>query len=363
MESKDWEIPTVPFDDEGFVKSFDITADSIDEVRDFFGTYGFVVIRDVIEQELVAEIEDDIWSLVENLSQKRFSRDDPKSWIENEKVWLGLYGSSYNAKKGFIGMVSLQNSAFKVRQHPNVYALYRALYGREEMHAKWDRFNFMRPTKGIKVGDTLVDRPDWKTEPFIHWDQNPWDEPEFCRIQGVLAISEHNSTSGGFHCVPGFPPHFKEWAELNKSKRDVGSLIDMNEPKTEAKAVRITMRKGSICCWDSRTPHGNWPNDNDKPRMVLYTALFPIPHDEKYEMRMEAREAEIKHYLKMRSKMTELKNPHDPVELTDLGKKIHGLKRWYEKGETDEGKQEQAPAAHGGVVDLHARFQSQQCGM
>lgn len=43
----------------------------------------------------------------------------------------------------------------------------------------------MRPTTNIQLKDgSIIQRPEWRTkQSWLHWDQNPWSEPNFCRIQ------------------------------------------------------------------------------------------------------------------------------------------------------------------------------------
>jgi len=124
-----------------------------------------------------------------------------------------------------------------------------------------------------------IERPEWQTESrWLHWDQNPWEEPDFVRIQGVIAISEHTPTSGGFHCVPGFPSQWKGWAKANKKGYMRNPLIDVprSDPMREA-IQRITMRAGSALLWDSRTPHGNFPNTSPGWRLCQYIGFHPAP--------------------------------------------------------------------------------------
>jgi ectoine hydroxylase-related dioxygenase (phytanoyl-CoA dioxygenase family) len=135
----------------------------------------------------------------------------------------------------------------------------------------------MRPT----VFDSAPPRKDWQTTgEWIHWDQNPWLEPDFARIQGVLALSDHTDTSGGFHCVPGFgAAHWQVWADANKEYRTDGDLIavphgDSMRPHLQ----RLPMRPGSVCLWDSRTPHGNFPNESGHWRVCQYIGFHPAPH-------------------------------------------------------------------------------------
>ena len=92
----------------------------------------------------------------------------------------------------------------------------------------------------------LSQRPEWQTRSdFIHFDLNPWLEEKFCRVQGVVALSEHTATSGGFHCIPGFHKRLRDWAAVHKERRSPKSLIDLATPEVEKHLLRVTMRPGT----------------------------------------------------------------------------------------------------------------------
>jgi hypothetical protein len=60
----------------------------------------------------------------------------------------------------------------------------------------------MRPTKDVKYLDGNVrDKPEWKSKKnWLHWDQNPWQEPDFVRVQGLVALTNTPISRGGiFH--------------------------------------------------------------------------------------------------------------------------------------------------------------------
>ncbi|CAF5182236.1 unnamed protein product, partial [Rotaria magnacalcarata] len=59
---------------------------------------------------------------------------------------------------------------------------------------------------------------------------NPWRYPDFIGIQGLLALSNTNSNTGGFHCVPGFTHRFKQWSIDNENKHKCrGGLVNVPE--------------------------------------------------------------------------------------------------------------------------------------
>lgn len=210
-------IERVELDGDGFCVSFEPAQ--LDEIKAFFQENGFVVVRNGVSEELLDGLKKDICATAQFEDGKLpdLTTADCKiiDW-END-----VYKSKYNVGKGFLGsrpVLSVEGT--KVRQHEPLVRVFQTLLHQDAIFCKFDRYGLMRPTKG---------RPEWKTDRgFVHWDQNPSLEPNFSRVQGVLAVSEHTSSSGGFWCIPKFTTHhFAKWAAENPRKECDGDLIDV----------------------------------------------------------------------------------------------------------------------------------------
>lgn len=72
--------------------------------------------------------------------------------------------------------------------------------------------------------------------------------------------SNTSSSLSGFHCVPDFVPHFKQWSIDNEAKhRSRGGLVNVPETDPIREQIQqIHLRRGSFLVWDSRTPHGQF---------------------------------------------------------------------------------------------------------
>jgi len=124
----------------------------------------------------------------------------------------------------------------------------------------------------------------------------------------LIALSDHTEKSGGFHCIPGFTHYWNAWSENQEDANYTDCLIDLPRKDPAHKFVKkITMRPGSLLIWDSRTPHGNYPNEGSQFRMVQYLTFFPAQHDLQTQ-----RKQLMTHAL-------------DKVALSDLGKKVTAL--------------------------------------
>lgn len=260
----------IPLDDDGYAVSF--RAEEGAALRDFFKRYGVVIIRDVISEAQVSASAESIFNMA------GLGPSPPTSKQELEKInWEDVYYSRYNMSKGFLGYEAPNcKEAWQNRLSPQLEQAFTTLFGRSDLLVKIDRFGMMRPTK---FGDAEPIKAWQTTGEWIHWDQNPWLEPNFERIQAVLALSDHTSTSGGFHCIPGFCGQFHRWAKENAEFRMDSELVAVPTGDPIRRHIqRLPMRAGSACLWDSRTPHGNFPNASDKWRLCQYLGLHPAPH-------------------------------------------------------------------------------------
>jgi len=178
----------------------------------------------------------------------------------------------------------------------------------------------------------MVDKPEWKTlDNWLHWDQNPWREPDFIRVQGLLSLTDHTLTSGGFLCVPQFQKQWKEWGishpvdTVQGASKDHHLVYVPKDDPIQAQRTKILMEAGSLLIWDSRLPHQNFPNEDNTWRMVQYITYSPYVHEEAKKKQR---------YLKNQIS-TGLVDAAFVKLFTELGRKIVGLDLWKE----DEGAQ------------------------
>jgi len=327
-----------PSDEEGYIMSF--LPGQEEQYMKFFHEYGFVVIRDALTADEVNNTIDEMWTH-ETLLGKNGSvvRDDPSTW--ETAHWPSAFGI---AERGFLSFDHdyQPEVCWRNRQNPIIYKVFTNIFGNKELWVTIDRYGIMRPTKNIKLknGD-VVDKPEWITKSnWLHWDQNPWYEPDFVRVQGLIALSNSTAHTGGFHCVPGFPHKFSEWGKHNQPRK--GGIINVPlEDPARNEIVKIFMRKGSLLVWDSRLPHGNYPNESPDFRAVQYVT-YSVAKNGDEEARLKRLEPFVDgdafggvpdmldavQFFVGAGKADQSALVYKFPPLTDLGEKLLGAKRW-----------------------------------
>jgi len=190
----------------------------------------------------------------------------------------------------------------------------------------------MRPTKQIPLKNakpsdspTFMDKPEWLTvEQWLHWDQNPWGQPNFKGVQGLLALSNSTEDTGGFLCVPGSHLVMKEWGEKNKHHSHSVEFVEIPRDDSLYKFTqKITLRKGSFVVWDSRTLHANYANRSSQFRIVQYITYFTALKDSEDE-----NEGDTKKMRTFQVRAWGHQGHYPPPVLTHLGEKLLGARNW-----------------------------------
>eukprot|EP01112_Ceratiomyxa_fruticulosa_P021056 TRINITY_DN7331_c0_g2_i1.p1 TRINITY_DN7331_c0_g2~~TRINITY_DN7331_c0_g2_i1.p1 ORF type:complete len:347 (-),score=65.40 TRINITY_DN7331_c0_g2_i1:74-1114(-) len=330
------------YDDSGYVVSFKSTQ--VEEYLKFWEEHGFVVINDALTEDEINATINEMWVDLTLLGKTgNIDRNNPNTW-ENVN-----WPTAFNiAERGFLSFdddVHLKQS-WNNRQNPRIYSVFKNIWKRPDLWVKLDRYGVMRPTKNVPLRNeegqvVLTDKPEWQTKSnWLHWDQNPWSEPDFVRVQGLVTFTDSTPETGGFHCVPGFHHLFKEWSQNNETEKRKGGIINVpaNDP-TRERITKITMRKGSLVIWDSRICHGNYPNESAQFRMVQYLTFHPAATEEERLRRNEifvdgdayGEMKDLVQWASSSSKGAPLPLVYKyPDGLTKLGKLVLGAEPWTE---------------------------------
>jgi hypothetical protein len=249
------------------------------EILEAFHSDGYVVVTGVFEEDLVTRSVNELWESPQLLRRSEgIIRDDRATWTADK--WPQSDGG-----KNFLEPLDAYQvqATWELAQHEHAVAIMQLLW-REHQDDPDEkvflscppRWGLMRPT---------ANNPEWKTEEkWLHWDQNPWTQPDFGWVQAFAQLSDSTGESGGLLVVPGF---HKEWTKWGL-EHPMGTVYHKGEkitdqygrgkpfPVPEDDPAHFAVRRvlapaGSFVLWDSRLPHQNFPNTSaDQFRYVMY---------------------------------------------------------------------------------------------
>ncbi len=262
-------------------RSQETLQEQLRSISEFFETYGFVVIRNVLTREQIDRALNDIWNVIEGkdplddtvqvvrgLQQQKSSStsnknvngsDDGDGGDHSEFVapdrnnpltWTPNHGYPAMENVGILGTkVALQRSAMENRQNELVYTVFsHLLNGERQLLVSMDRFGVIRPTKQVLMADgvTRQDFPRYGTrEKWMHWDMNPfkliWTEEQkerhadgrdvdadsadevFMRNPDAFFITENNETLA--HGTGHYQRKLQGFLALSDATEDDGGFI------------------------------------------------------------------------------------------------------------------------------------------
>ncbi len=276
------------------------------EQFEFWQHNGYLVLPGIVDPEAVKRTQDFLWEFQE------MSPADPDTW--------------YQAQRRDHAMVELNNSGmvecynhqvlWDNRQNQAVYNAFADIWDKEDLWVTIDRANLNPPNK--------AERP---FAGFIHWDADTSLDPLPVNVQGVLALSDTDESTGGFQCVPELYRQLKTWRQNQPADRDP-YVPDLEGFEPEF----IPMKAGDLLIFNCLLPHGIRPNQSDRVRMAQYISMVPAENNN-----MEMRNWRINSWDK-RLAPEGFAFPGDPrnweqtryprAELTELGERLLGLTPW-----------------------------------
>jgi len=142
----------------------------------------------------------------------------------------------------------------------------------------------------------------------------------------LISLVDCREEDGGFHTVPQFSKyHFEEWAKSNANSDHAKKFEGRNfvtVPKEDNlfwdNVQKIPMRAGSLLVWNSKQPHGNYPNNSDRFRICQYIKMISVDHVNDENLQRDIRG------------MPEYLIPKN-FEVSELGQKLFGLKKWDQR--------------------------------
>lgn len=278
------------------------------EMRDFFHTNGYILVKGVVPKSNCDKLIDTMWEFT---GQRP---DDPESW------YRPAAGMDTFWKHQTSGMLPLfhHQAMWDNRQHPRLYRAFAELLEEEKLWVSIDRVNLKPPRR--------EDVTQFNTG-FIHWDTDtskisfPLPRPR--RVQGVLYLADTSADQGGFQCVPSIYRDFERWLSTQPADRNP------TQPNiTGHEIVPIPGEAGDLLIWDVLLAHGNGQNYTDKPRFAQYITMFPAKPGVIRNDTVESWRSRSVPFFPEDPRGWERRPGTEPADLTELGRKLLGLDPW-----------------------------------
>lgn len=212
---------------------------------------GYVVLSRIMDADQLSTARNCIWNDIET-GAPNVKRNDPRTW----HAWP-------LDRRGFMlqGGVAHGLGAWGVRSLPKVRCAFEQIWGTAELIVSMDAVIAWRPW-WIGCAETEGWRP--RTE-GLHLDQNPFDKPGRCSVQGMVSLYDVTNETGGLEVVPE-SHHAKAKRELKERCPHLAGagdwcpgLADLypKEGGGGGYEPRLVMAAaGDLILWDSRCVHG-----------------------------------------------------------------------------------------------------------
>ena len=267
---------------------------------------GYIVIKNAVPREQADRLAAFLWEFEEK------DPNDPSTWYTPPRAEIQMKELTNT------GMVEVYNHQYlwDNRQFPRVHDAFTDIWGTEKLWVTIDRANLNFPI-----------RPGFEYKGFIHWDYDPETKPQ--NVQGVLALADQDDENmGGFQCIPELFRTYDTWKLTQPADRN-----HFQPDTTGFEPVKVKMKAGDLLIFHSMQPHGIRANrSGNKVRIAQYISMMPAEEENE-----ALREWRIRSW-RDRIAPEGYAFPGDPRKweqtkyqtagLSELGKKLLGLKRW-----------------------------------
>ena len=265
---------------------------------------GYIVIKQAVPREQVQLLADYLWE---------YENKDP----QDQETWYKPTLPMKMTELNNTGMVEIYNHQYlwDNRQFPRVHQAFADIWGMEELWVTIDRANLNFPI-----------RPGHEYKGFIHWDYDPETKPQ--NVQGVLALADQTDENmGGFQCIPELFRTYDTWKLTQPEDRD-----HFKPDTTGFTPTKVRMEAGDLLIFNSSQPHGiRVNNSKDKVRIAQYISMMPADQDNE-EMRQwrirSWQEKMVPEGYAFPGDPLSREKQHPIAQLSELGEKLLGLRKW-----------------------------------
>lgn len=269
------------------------------DTRKKFDSEGYKVVKNVVPKQLIQKACEEIAGVV------KADLNDPSTWYNGD-----------GRNDGIVPVHHLQ-SLWNIRQNERVFDMFSELWQQDKnLYVDFNRCCFRPPWN--------LDFPEQGLGE-IHWDIDPRKGSKGW-IQGIVLLTDIKENTGGFQCIPEIYANLDEWIRLNAMSIEFNHL----KPGLEFHpTLQLSGQAGDVILWSTLLPHGPAVNFSDSVRIAAFITISP---DKNYH-KIDENIIELIHKKRAPKKWRGLPGqldpePGPPVKLTELGKKLVGIKPW-----------------------------------
>ena len=274
----------------------------------FWRENGYVVIKNAVPRAQAHASAAFLWEFEEK------DPKDPSTWYTSARAEMKM------KELAGTGMVEVYNHQhlWNNRQVQKVYDAFVDIWGTEQLWVTIDRANLNFPIQ-----------PGFEYKGFIHWDYDPETKPQ--NVQGVLALADQTDENmGGFQCIPWLYRNYDTWKLSQPEDRD---HFKPDITGLEDKLVKVGLEAGDLLIFNSSQPHGIRPNHSkDKVRIAQYISMMPAQEDnaalKEWRIKSWRERVAPEGYAFPGDPRNWEQTKYQTAELTALGEKLLGLKKW-----------------------------------
>jgi hypothetical protein len=246
----------------------------------------------------------------------KFKKNNVSTWDNLNWSKLGSHTQGTVSNKPIFSDIALEN-----RQNKNIYDIYKNILNTDDLIVSHDTYLFYRPSKSIRMGRQIVNKPEWKSnyknnknQTFDFNNFNPShfiSEANNTTYQGLIVLTNNSKKDGCFTIniekeleeleeLEGLGES-KELEESEKSEKNGEFIYDIetksykfkiinenenknknenenknkNKNKNENKnKVSIVVNQGSMIVWNRDLDYEILSNNSDRSFCAQFISMF-----------------------------------------------------------------------------------------
>ncbi len=220
--------------------------------------HGYCVVRNVASADEIEKAKSLFWDCIEatNPGVERGDVETWQKWKVGSRVFFFFFLFQQNFvfsqldSRGIVldGDVLHSAGAWFLRGLPLVRQSFARVWNDDDLVCSFDSTIIWRPWTDTKLFKPRVEG--------LHIDQNPFDKPGLCCVQGMLPLFDVTPDVGGLAVVPDSHLDLENLKKRNDHWRLGGDfcVLSKQDPQ-QGKAKLVECKAGDLILWDSRCLH------------------------------------------------------------------------------------------------------------